>query len=318
MEKIVKIVEKCLPSVVSILTEKEPEKVDFLSKFQKKSENFVCGSGFLVSKDGLILTNRHVISDPKKRYFAIFKENFYPAKILNLNFISDVAILKIEGKNFPFLKLGDSSKIKLGQSVIAIGTALGIFPNSVSRGIISGISRKITIQVNHSGEIKELYGLIQTDAAINPGNSGGPLINLYSKVIGINTALVYGAENISFALPINWARKDLEEIRKYGKVFKPILGVEYILIDKHLKEVLNLGFSYGALIVKNPEVGVAVLPNTPASKVGLKEGDIILEVDGVPLKKEESFRKLLEGKKSVELKIWRNKNIFRIPIKLRD
>ena len=317
MEKIVKIVKKCLPSVVSILTERDSGKIDVLAKFQKENENFICGSGFLVSKDGLILTNRHVISDPKKNYFVIFKEKFYPAKILNLNLITDIAILKIEGGNFPFLKLGDSSKIELGQSVIAIGTALGIFPNSVSRGIISGISRKITIQVNPSGEIKELYGLIQTDAAINPGNSGGPLIDFSSKVIGINTALVYGAENISFALPINWAKKDLEEIQKYGKVFKPILGIEYILIDKHLKEVLNLKFPYGVLIVKNPEIGLAILPNTPASKVGLKEGDIILEVDGIPLKKGVSLRKLLEGKELVKLKVLRGQDVFEIPIKVK-
>ena len=317
MEKVVKIVKKCLPSVVSILTQREGKEFDLLAKFQKNHQSFICGSGFLVSRDGLILSNRHVISDLQKEYFAIFSQKIYPLKILNLNFINDVAILKIEGEKFPFLKLGDSSKVELGQTVIAIGTALGIFSNSVSKGIISGISRKIRVEVSSSGKVKELCGLIQTDAAINPGNSGGPLIDLSGKVIGINTALVYGAENIGFALPINWAKKDLEEFKKYGKVFSPILGVEYILIDKEIKKALGLDFSYGALIVKNPEIGVAVLPNTPASEIGLKEGDIILEVDGKKVEKENPLKKLVEGKEKVSLMIFREGEVFNISINLK-
>jgi len=317
MRKIVKIIKKSLPAVVSLLSEEAIVASDLKDLNQESLREVVCGSGFLVSKDGLILTNRHVINDLKKRYLVAFFEEIFPAKILSANPLNDVAILKIEAlKNFPFLKLGDSSKVELGETVISIGTALGIFPHSVSKGIISGISRKIRVEVSDQKEARQLDGLIQTDAAINPGNSGGPLINLKGRVIGITTALVYGAENIGFALPINWAKKDLEELRKYGKVGKPILGVEYVLIDASLKKLLNLKFDFGALIVKNPKINLAVLPNTPASKAGLKEGDIILEVDGQKITKNFPLRALLRDKNSVILKVLRDKKIFEVMIKL--
>jgi serine protease Do len=228
--------------------------------------------------------------------------------------IYDIAILKIKGNNFPFLKLGDSDKIELGESVIAVGNALGEFHDTISAGIISGMSRAITAYYPFSNEKSQLRGLIQTDAAINPGNSGGPLINMKGEVIGINTAHITGAQNIGFAIPINYAKKDLKEVLKYGEIRRPFLGVRYIILNQEISKHHNLPVNYGALLVRQIFGGSAVVENSSAQKAGLKEYDIILEINGQKITEENPLGNQLQNYKigqKIKLKILReNKEII--------
>jgi S1-C subfamily serine protease len=210
--------------------------------------------------------------------------------------IEDVAILKIPAVKLPTLKLGNSEKIELGDEVLAIGNALGMFQNTVSKGIISGLSRAISPNeedIETSGQ--QLRGLIQTDAAINPGNSGGPLINLKGEVVGINAAIISGAQSIGFAIPINNAKKDLEDVKKYGEVRRPFLGVRYINIDKNLKEKMGLPVDYGAIAVGKKGVYEAVVKNSPAAEAGIKEGDLILECNGQKITPTKTIQDFLEN-----------------------
>ena len=215
---IVEIVKKVTPAVITIVVSRDLPKIEGFYFFPFGGQRFIIpkmekgkrktkiggGSGFVISPDGLILTSQHVVADPKASYTVILEpDKKYPAKVLARDPITDIAVLKIKAKNFPYLELGDSGKIELGQTVIAVGNALGEFHDTVSTGVISGLSRYITAYSGLTQQAARLRGLIQTDAAINPGNSGGPLVDLEGKVIGINTAVVMGAQNIGFAIPIN-------------------------------------------------------------------------------------------------------------------
>jgi len=217
-------------------------------------------------------------------------------------------LLKVEGINLPPLELGDSSKIKIGQTVIAIGNALGEYRNTVTKGVISGVGRTITAG-NGRGFSETLEDVIQTDAPINFGNSGGPLIDLQGKVIGVNTAIASGGQLIGFAIPINQAKEVIESVKKYGKVVYPFLGVRYVLIDESIAKKNNLPVDYGALIVRGENVtDLAVVPGSPADKAGLMENDIILEVQGEKVTKENNLGKLIRKHKpgdTIELKILR-------------
>ncbi|MCD6500870.1 trypsin-like peptidase domain-containing protein [bacterium] len=290
---IIRAVRKVLPAIVSITMSKcleffeSPSGIFGLEEFfgtpRRKKVKIGGGSGFIVDSSGIILTNRHVVEDPQAEYIVVLQnEEKYTPEILARDPINDVAILKIEKGELPTVELGDSSKLQLGQEVIAIGNALGLFQNTVSTGVVSGLSREIKAKSDITQEKTRLRGLIQTDAAINPGNSGGPLIDIEGKAIGINAAMVFGAENIGFALPINNAKKDLEELKKYGRVRQPFLGVRYLPITKELKERFNLPIDFGALVISEPDVskGIkqAVVPGSPAARAGLKEADIILEI----------------------------------------
>ena len=274
-----RIVKKVLPAVVSITASKMMPVFDHPTIFDKKKIHVGGGSGFIISENGTVLTNRHVVADPKAEYVVIVnEEKKYPAKVLARDPINDVAILKIAEKKLPTISLGDSSRLELGRTVIAIGNVLGTFQNTVSVGVISGLSREITAGDTVTKQTAKLRGLIQTDAAINPGNSGGPLINTQGKAIGINAAMVFMAENIGFALPINNAKKDLEDFKKYGRIYQPFLGLRYVLLNKELQEKFKLSVDYGALVVSEPvPEGGAVVPDSAAAKAGIKEGDIILE-----------------------------------------
>lgn len=294
--QIISTVKKILPTVVSITVSKHLtvfEKPFFSQKRIKGSGSFFAvpkgtkkvkvggGSGFIVDPSGIILTNRHVVEDPSAEYVVVLNNNKekYKAEILARDRINDVAVIKIDTQNLPTLKLGDSSDLKLGQTVIAIGNTLGLFQNTVSRGVISGLSRHITAVDAKRKTTKRLKDLIQTDAAVNPGNSGGPLVDTKGKVLGINAAMVHGAENVGFALPINSAKKDLKEVRKHGRILRPFLGIRYVLINKRMKQHYNLPVKQGALIVSEPvPEGEAVVPGSPAGKAGLKEGDIITQI----------------------------------------
>jgi len=229
------------------------------------------GSGFIVSRDGLILTNRHVVSDQGASYTVFLSnEKKYEAKVLAVDKGEDLAILKIEAAGLPAAALGDSNSVKLGQTAIAIGNALAEFENTVSAGVVSGIGRNVS--ASGGGEVEMIEGVIQTDAAINPGNSGGPLVNLKGEVIGINTAVALGAENIGFALPINKAKRSLESFRVSGRIVVPFLGVGYEMTDEGAK-------------IAATKSSPAVIAGSAADQAGLKEGDLILEVNGKAINK---------------------------------
>lgn len=317
MEQITKIIKKALPAVVSIIATKSLRELEkelpaemlpllpFGMPDLKIPEDKINvrgiieignGSGFIVDSTGIILTNKHVISDPEAEYEVLTSGGKkYKAQILARDPIYDVAILKIPAINLPTLKLGNSDKIELGETVLAIGNALGIFQNTVSKGIISGLSRNISSnEGNKEVDTQQLRGLMQTDAAINPGNSGGPLLNLKGDVIGINAAIISGAQNIGFAIPINSAKKDLSDVVSFGEVRRPLLGIRYVSIDKNLKEKMDLPVDYGALVVGKKGTHDAVLKDTPAYKAGIKEGDIIIECDGQKITNSKNIQDVLE------------------------
>ncbi len=271
-------------------------KIPFYRKKGTEKRKVGGGTGFIISEDGLILTNKHVVADKDAEYTVITNEGKkFPVEVVARDPVKDLAILKIKQKGkklkFPTVKLGDSDKLQIGQTVIAIGYMLGEFQNSVSVGVISGLGRKIT--ASGGGIVETLEDVIQTDAAINKGNSGGPLLNLKGEVIGINTAMVVGGENIGFALPINSAKKAIEQVKTLGKIVYPFLGVRYVLIDKKIQRENNLPVDYGAWIVRGPHGERAIFPNSAAEKARLRAGDIILEVNGEKITQKNSLGKVI-------------------------
>lgn len=313
---VIDVVKKAGPAVVSIVITKDlsqlpsyynldpfggdlypstPSLPDSKSS-QPNLQQVGAGSGFLVTADGLILTNRHVVSDEQASYTVVLSDGSkYAAKVLARDPRDDLALVKIEVQNAPFLKLADSSNLQIGQKVVAIGNSLGQYQNTVTSGIISGIGRSITAGAGDSSE--QLEGVIQTDAAINPGNSGGPLLDLSGEVVGVNTAIDREGQLVGFAIPANDASRALESFQKFKKIVRPFLGVRYIMINKDLAASEKLPKEYGALIVRGDKVtDFAVVPGSPADKAGLAENDIILEVDGKKLDGTASLSAVLKNK----------------------
>ncbi len=256
------------------------------------------GSGFFVSSDGLIVTNRHVV-DQKDVEYTVFTNDGkkHIAQVIARDPILDIALIKIEGNNFPSLALGNSETLQVGQSVIAIGNALAEFRNTVSVGVISGLARSITAGISF-GNREVLDHVIQTDAAINPGNSGGPLLDLSGKVIGVNVAIAQGSQNIGFALPINSVKSAIESVKTTGKIVRPYLGLRYVAINAEMKEKNNLTVDYGVLIKAGANANeLAVIPGSPADKAGIVENDIILKVDGVKLDDQTNLASIIREKK---------------------
>jgi serine protease Do len=334
---IVEVAKRVCPAVITIVVSKDLPKIEGFYSFPFGEHRFIIpqiesgkkektkiggGSGFIVSNDGYIITCSHVVSDPDADYSVILDpKHKYPAKILAKDLLIDIAILKIEGRNFPFLELGDSTKIELGETVVAIGNALGEFEDTLSAGIISGLSRKITAYGSIPFKSTSLRGLIQTDAAINPGNSGGPLVNLEAKAIGINTAMVIGAQNIGFAIPINYARNTLEEVLKYGKIQRPFLGIRYFILNKEISQLNKLPVDYGALIVRENLGEAAIVKDSAAEKAGLKEYDIILEFNGEKISEENPLTDILQKYKvgdEILLKILREGKEMNVKLKLEE
>lgn len=334
---IAEIAKRVCPAVITIVISKDLPKIERLwmvpfggheilwpETKEKEKVRIGGGSGFLVSEDGYILTCAHVLEDPEAEYTVILDpKHKFSANVLERDPLIDVGILKIEGKELPFLELGDSSRIQLGEPVIAVGNALGEFEDTISAGIISGISRKITAWGGIVPKATTLRGLIQTDAAINPGNSGGPLINMEGKVIGINTAMVIFAQNIGFAIPINYAKELLNEVKKFGRRKRVYLGVKYILIDEEISQLLRLPVNYGAYVVRESIVydDKAVLPNSPAEMGGIKENDIILEIDGEKITTENSLSDILQKKKvgqKIQIKVLREGREISLNITLEE
>ncbi|MFH1459289.1 MAG: trypsin-like peptidase domain-containing protein [Candidatus Omnitrophota bacterium] len=328
-QAIISAVKSASPSVVSIIITKnlpvyEQQWVNpfgdlgipgfeipqYVQKGTKKQE-VGGGSGFIVSEDGLVLTNKHVVLDKKAEYTVFTNDGKkFSAKVLALDPVQDLAIVKIESdpsnfsgqaEKFEAIKLGDSSKIQIGQSAVAIGNALGEFRNTVSVGIISGLGRTISAS-GKDGFSEILEDIIQTDAAINAGNSGGPLLNLKGEVIGINTAMAQGAEAIGFAIPINMAKRDIKQVSRGEKIVYPFLGVRYVLINEQIKEENKLSVNYGAWVKKGSNGEPAVTKDSAAEKAGIKTKDIILEFNNEKITPDNSMVKII-AKYSPEDKI---------------
>lgn len=317
-EAAIRAVEKVSPSVVSIIITKDVpileqyyynpfeeferyfgEEFDFrVPQYREKGtekQEVGGGTGFIVSSDGLILTNKHVVSDEQAGYTVFTNDgDKYKAEVLARDPFQDIAVLKIDAKGLPVVALGDSDQLKIGQTVIAIGNVLGEFRNSVSRGVISGLSRSITASGGGSTELLE--DIIQTDTAINRGNSGGPLLSLKGEVIGINTAMAVSAENVGFAIPINYAKRGLGQAKEQGEIVYPFLGIHYTMITPSLAEEFNLPVENGAWVGRNrlgQEIDEPIFSGSPAEKVGLKQDDIIVEFDGQELTLENSLAKVI-------------------------
>lgn len=301
---VIDIVEKVSPSVVTVGVEQRIINFDPFDFFQiPRSENEAqdIGSGFIVSQDGLIVTNKHVVSVPGKYNVVTNDGKKYDVENIYRDPANDIAIVKINAKGLKPVEMGDSSKLKVGQLVVAVGTPLGEFRGSVTQGIISGIGRGITAGSVFEGFAEKLDDVIQTDAAINPGNSGGPLVNSSAQVIGVNTAVASGAENIGFALPINIIKDSLEDFNQSGQFNRPYLGIVYKVLSKDLAILNNV--PQGAYIQD-------VVGGSPAEKAGITRGDIVTSIDGKKIGEDDNeVSTVIASKKigdTIDLSIWRD------------
>lgn len=344
-DMVTSVVTKVNPSVVSIVISKDVPNIQRLMPFGfpffmpfgsdgqglqqqqpqqqqggSTKQTIGAGSGFLISADGLIATNKHVVADTSADYTVITSDDKeHVAKVIARDPSRDIAILKIDDSTYPWLELGDSDAIKVGQTVIAIGNSLGEFSNTVSKGIVSGLQRDLTAS-SGMGQSERLTNIIQTDAAINPGNSGGPLLDLSGKVIGINVAIAEGAQNIGFALPANQVKKIIDQVQTTGKISTPFLGVRYVIVDDQVQKDNNLPFNYGAIIARGAkQTDFAVIPGSPADQVGLVENDIILEVDGKKIDATHALSDILADynvNDTITLKVWHKGETKDVTIKL--
>lgn len=295
---VINVVEKISPSVVAIgTTQKVFNPFDPFSV--PKSQNSTIGTGFVVSDKGIIVTNKHVVESTDAKYTVVTGDGkkFEIRKIYR-DPIVDLAIVQIDGGGLQSIELGNSSKLKVGQTVIAIGNALGKFTNTVTTGVVSGLSRKIVTGDPFSGSAQSLDDLIQTDAAINPGNSGGPLLNSSGQVIGVNVAMTEGAQNIGFAIPIDSVKKIVDEFVTKGTVSRAYLGIKYRFISK---DVAILNEVPGGAYIQ--EIG----SDSAAEKAGIKDGDIITKIDGKNIDSESSISDAIANKKigdKITLTIW--------------
>ena len=290
---VTKVVDKATPSVVTISVSKP------IGTDQNVDQDI--GTGFIISVDGLIVTNKHVVADTNAKYKVIIgKDETVEVKQIYRDPANDLAILQIDKNGLTPVNLGDSDKLKVGQTVIAIGTALGEFRSTVTKGVISGLGRGITAGSSLEGSEK-LDNVIQTDAAINPGNSGGPLLNSVGDVIGVNVAVSQSANSIGFALPINIVKESIINFKTTGEFDRPFLGVGYRMTSKQ-----------GAYIQ-------SVVPDSPADKAGIKQGDIITQIDGNKLDDKFVIANYINKKKigdSLEIKLYRDNKDITMSVKL--
>lgn len=315
--EITKLVKTASPSVVSIIVKKDLNlyKSDPWWFFQEKigtvEKQIGGGSGFFVTKEWIILTNKHVVSDPNAKYTIILHNGEeLDAGVVALDPLSDLAIMKVEHTSKQFDALGviqEDSFSHIGQFTIAIWNPLGEFQNSVSFWVLSGKNRTIEAWGNGFSSEK-LTWLLQTDAAINPGNSGWPLLNLSGEVIGINTAIAGDAQGLGFAIPLTKKRIDyiLASIKKHGVIKRPFLWINYIAVNETLIQEFWLKIQYGAYIPKNTQ---SVMPGSNAAKAWIESGDVILEIDGKKITAENTIASIIQNKipgDSIILKVFKN------------
>ena len=273
---VIDVAERVSPSVVTVGIKKtqifrEIDPFDFfgMGRVQQKKIEQDIGSGFILTEDGLVVTNKHVVEDTQATYKVVTKDDkTYDVTKIYRDPTNDLAILKIDAKGLKPVEMGDSSNLKVGQFVIAIGTALGEFRHTVTTGVVSGLGRGITAGSPLEGAVERLDNVIQTDAAINPGNSGGPLLNSSGQVIGVNTAVSQEGQNIGFAIPINVIKDAIDNFNKTGQFSRPYLGVRYRVIDQ--KTALLNEVPQGAYVQE-------VIKDSPAEKAGIEPGDIVIK-----------------------------------------
>ena len=276
--QVIDVAKKISPSVVSVVTKSALQ--NFYGFTVGQSEG--SGSGFVVSADGYIVTNKHVVDGQSSLSVVLNDGSEHDATVIATDPFNDVAVIKIDATDLTPVEPGNSDNLQIGQTVIAVGNAFGEYQNTVTTGIISGKNRSVTASGGLSADEK-LTGLLQTDAAINPGNSGGPLLDLEGQVVGMNSAIAStsgSSAGIGFALPVNTFWPAVESAIKTGKIVRPGLGVRYIQINKAMAEANNLTVQYGALVAKGQLSGEdAVVKGSPAEKAGIKEGDILLTIN---------------------------------------
>lgn len=309
---VISVVEKSSPSVIAIgITQRVINPFDPFSTPQNRQSTI--GTGFIVSEKGVIVTNRHVVSDVNTKYSVVTKDG----KKLEVTKIYrdpnlDLALVQVSGNDLKALELGDSAKLKVGQMAVAIGNALGRFDNTVTTGVVSGLGRAVVAGDPYSGESELLDNLIQTDAAINPGNSGGPLLNLSGQVIGVNVAASEGAQNIGFAIPINSVKALVEEFVRTGSISRSFLGIRYSTISRDL--ALINGVPQGVLIRE-------VVAGSPAEKAGILVGDIMTKIDGQIITSEIKVGEVIQKKKvgeNISLEVWRDGSTLNINASLAE
>ncbi|HUQ85497.1 MAG TPA: trypsin-like peptidase domain-containing protein [Candidatus Limnocylindrales bacterium] len=302
----INIVKKVGPSVVTIAEEVSPaaaSRFNFgpfsvfgIPQEEKStpSEPQSIGTGFIIDSEGLILTNKHVVSGTEGKYQIVTStDKKYEVTKIYRDPLNDIAILQVNksqntGDKLTPIELGDSSSLQVGQYVVAIGTALGEFKNTVTTGVVSGLGRGIDAGSPYEGSLERLDNVIQTDAAINPGNSGGPLINSAGQVIGVNTAVSQSGQNIGFAIPINVIKDSLNNFNNTGKFERPYLGVAYKLISKDIA-ILN-DLPEGAYVQQ-------VIEGSSADKAGIKPGDVITKIDGQKINEKTQLSTIIAKKK---------------------
>jgi serine protease Do len=302
------------PSVVSVNVTSTAVARDFFGNGQEY-ESQSAGTGVIISKDGFIITNRHVVPDQDSEVTVVLSDGTeLEAKVVGKTNPSDpldIAFLKItdaKGKELTPAKLGDSEAVVVGDRVVAIGNALGQFQNTVTSGIISGYGRDIEASDGAGTETESLQNLFQTDAAINSGNSGGPLVNSQSEVIGINVATA-SAENISFAIPINDVKGLVDTVLATGKLDRPYLGVRYVPLSEDVAKEIGIDQTKGAYIPAGTTNNPSILPDSPADKAGLQEKDVIIKIDGTELNEKNGLVSVLGRKRvgdTAEIVIIRN------------
>ncbi len=263
------------------------------------------GSGVVIDKSGLILTNEHVVHGANEIMVTFSDNKSYPAVVQGYDSISDLALLKVDVPNLVAARLGDSDKMRIGESVIAVGSPYH-FQQTVTYGVLSGRGR------NLSDQSKDFQDLLQTDAAINPGNSGGPLVNMSGEVIGINTAIIPYAQGIGFAIPINTVKNIVEQLTANGKVVRPYIGIVMQDLNEQIASYLHYSGKEGIVVA-------GVMPDGPAIFSGLKPRDIITHVNGSPVKTSDELRSIIKKSKvddKINLKVWRNGSEGAVTVKV--
>lgn len=349
-DRIVTVVAAAQPSVVSVIISKDLPVLEqrmqtlpfqdpfggydpFFRQFQIQVPQIIRkgtqkqevggGTAFFVTGDGLLLTNKHVVDDPKAEYTVLLNDGRkLPATVAGIDPANDIALLKVQGTGFTPLAVAQNDDLRLGQTAIAIGNALGEFRNTVSVGVVSGLQRSITAGGGMGGDTERLDQIIQTDAAINRGNSGGPLLDSRGAVIGMSTAVADNAQNIGFAIPAAELRRVLTGFQKNGRIITPYMGVRYAPLTDDLRSKNHITQEYGVLVGSGENSSdPAIMPGSPAEKAGLKDGDVILSIDGRKLTADVSLAHIIQTKAPgdvVTLEVLRDGKTMQVRVTLEE